>query len=391
MPSIISEYRSKPTCSYHEVEAFDVRQGIEQTRSLGCRNSSSNKIVYLCLCGILLPLFWIALPVYAKHIYESSLITIGISETLLLDGNMSTIWCQGQTLKMNENFNSYLMNEPPSLLPTAQNLSKSYNFELDDDLKEYWGFYLLKGSEMTVKSCSRQLGASVMMVKGKKSLRHCTYSDVESIEEDDDIESTTVPSPVENRAINATNLDVNSNKDEAFEEDVENTDYIDRNDVESDSDSGDISMTSSSEEAMRKCDGIVFSQPIIAEDDCGSNDSEPRLNTIRYTVEENEYYYFVFSSGYEKGQNAMTVKFDFLKMTYNLEDAELSCTNATECNFPFRFASNQKIIVSLAATENRSNHLNDTFLMQSLCQPRTPLYLAFGLTLPILVCSFAFI
>ena len=54
------------------------------------------------------------------------------------------------------------MNEPPSLLPTAQNLSKSYNFELDDDLKEYWGFYLLKGSEMTVKSCSRLYYTSVM-------------------------------------------------------------------------------------------------------------------------------------------------------------------------------------------------------------------------------------
>jgi len=56
---------------------------------------------------------------------------------------------------MNASFDAYLMPEPPKIAPRAQKLQMSRHFELDDDLKEYWGFYLLKGSEVTVSSCAR--------------------------------------------------------------------------------------------------------------------------------------------------------------------------------------------------------------------------------------------
>jgi len=342
-----------------------------------------------------LPLIWIALPVYSKHIYSGSSVTLQILDMLLLDANVSTTWCQGQTLKMNKNFNAYLMDRYPPLLPKAQNLSITHRFELDDDLKEYWGFYLLKDSEMTITSCSKFMGASVKLIKGKKSLTYCTYIDIESSEEDDENRrkrltpaakgNVTMTSsgftqevdPEENGAFEENDVDTEDNTDAVFEDDESNSD--------------DISSTSSSEEAMLKCEGIIISQPLISEGNCSSNDSEPRHNAIRYTVKEDGYYYVVFSSGDEKGPNPMMVKFDFLKTVYNVADAELVCANATECSFPFRFASNQKIVVSLAASDNFIDELEETFVMESVCQPRTPLYLAFGLTLPILVISFAFI
>lgn len=47
------------------------------------------------------------------------------------------------------------MADRPTVAPKAQTLTMTREFELDDDLKEFWGFYLLKGSEVTVSSCVR--------------------------------------------------------------------------------------------------------------------------------------------------------------------------------------------------------------------------------------------
>lgn len=38
--------------------------------------------------------------------------------------------------------------------PTTQTLPYR-NLELSDDMKEYWGFYLLRGSTVTVSTCAR--------------------------------------------------------------------------------------------------------------------------------------------------------------------------------------------------------------------------------------------
>jgi peptidyl-prolyl cis-trans isomerase SDCCAG10 len=39
---------------------------------------------------------------------------------------------------------------------------------LPDDVKEYWGFYLLKGSHVKLTVCSRYEGASFIVVKSLK-------------------------------------------------------------------------------------------------------------------------------------------------------------------------------------------------------------------------------
>ena len=36
---------------------------------------------------------------------------------------------------------------------------------LQDDIKEYWGFYLLKDSTVKLSVCSRYIGASFIVVK----------------------------------------------------------------------------------------------------------------------------------------------------------------------------------------------------------------------------------
>ena len=58
---------------------------------------------------------------------------------------------------------------------------------------------------------------------------------------------------------------------------------------------------SSSEEAMLHCKGVILSQPLVSDNQC--DNINPRYNTIKYQVEEDGYYYFIFSSANEKVTN----------------------------------------------------------------------------------------
>ena len=56
---------------------------------------------------------------------------------------------------------------------------------------------------------------------------------------------------------------------------------------------------SSSEEMMLQCRGVLLSQPLIPDNQC-SDSSDPKQNMIKYTADEDAYYYFIFSSTNEK-------------------------------------------------------------------------------------------
>ena len=59
---------------------------------------------------------------------------------------------------------------------------------LEDDIKEYWGFYLLRGSIVRLSVCSRHEGASFIMVKDLKNAKRCAWlGELDSEEESDEI------------------------------------------------------------------------------------------------------------------------------------------------------------------------------------------------------------
>lgn len=45
------------------------------------------------------------------------------------------------------------MEQEPTIMLQTETLTR--HFMLSDDLKDYWRFYLLKGSKITVRSCAR--------------------------------------------------------------------------------------------------------------------------------------------------------------------------------------------------------------------------------------------
>ena len=67
---------------------------------------------------------------------------------------------------MNGSFNAYLLPNKPRLKRFRQHVTMTRKMVLEDDIKEYWGFYLLRGSQVRLSTCSRYVGASFIIVKG---------------------------------------------------------------------------------------------------------------------------------------------------------------------------------------------------------------------------------
>ena len=63
----------------------------------------------------------------------------------------------------------------PKIKRYRQHVVMNRNMMLQDDIKEYWGFYLLKGSTVKLSVCSRYEGASFIVVKGLKDARKCAW------------------------------------------------------------------------------------------------------------------------------------------------------------------------------------------------------------------------
>ena len=73
----------------------------------------------------------------------------------ILDKIMSFNCIQGQKVSMNGSFDAFMLSQQPRLRPnkTMYNIEKT--LRLRDDVKEYWGFFLQKGSKVTLGACSR--------------------------------------------------------------------------------------------------------------------------------------------------------------------------------------------------------------------------------------------
>ncbi|KAF5297931.1 hypothetical protein FQA39_LY11916 [Lamprigera yunnana] len=148
------------------------------------------RMLRLCILGIAVPMALVSVPLYLRyHVYGNQWYPFAVSDMRLLDKKMSTIWCQGQLVKVNDNatFNVFLLPEHPAVASTPKPVSMSREIFLEDDMKEYWGFYLLAGSTVTVSTCVRWPGASLIVIRGHKHLHDCAYIGDDSSEELDEI------------------------------------------------------------------------------------------------------------------------------------------------------------------------------------------------------------
>ena len=62
---------------------------------------------------------------------------------------------QAQNIQMNGSFSAYLLHETPKLKRDFESHTMLRHMRLRDDVKEYWGFFLQKGSIVTINLCTR--------------------------------------------------------------------------------------------------------------------------------------------------------------------------------------------------------------------------------------------
>lgn len=146
------------------------------------------RVVRLCILGILVPCFLFSLTLYMRYrVYVEQMYPLAVSDMRMLDNRISTTWCQRQLVKTNATFNAFLLPESPTISMKSKPMSMVRHLNLEDDTKEYWGFYLLRGSTVTLSSCVRWPGASLIVIRGHKHLHECAYIGDNSSEELDEM------------------------------------------------------------------------------------------------------------------------------------------------------------------------------------------------------------
>ncbi|XP_077296405.1 uncharacterized protein LOC143918385 isoform X2 [Arctopsyche grandis] len=146
------------------------------------------KTLRLLILVALLPALFIAVPLYLRYrVFSGQLYPVGMSDMRLIDKKVSTTWCQRQILRSNATFNAFLVPSQPVLANKLVPVTMTRHLLLDDDMKEYWGFYLLQGSIVTVAACVRWPGASLIMIRGHRHLQECAYIGDDSSEELEEI------------------------------------------------------------------------------------------------------------------------------------------------------------------------------------------------------------
>lgn len=142
--------------------------------------------------------------------------------------------------------------------------------------------------------------------------------------------------------------------------------------------------------------GLILSLPLNPHRFCersrddGDFEKASLANKITYSVPKNGYYFFVFSSENEVQENNIRVDFNLEKAMYNVSNPVSMCGNATDhCEFKLNFFSNEKVVFELPVKTNETRW-NEEFIVVSECEPRTMVYLACVLAVPLLILFFAF-
>ncbi|XP_041971355.1 uncharacterized protein LOC121727543 [Aricia agestis] len=137
---------------------------------------------------IMLPCVFIFVPLYMRYrVFSGQMYPMSMTDMRLIDSKISPTWCQKQVVKSNTTFNAFVVPGPPELVDELVPVSMTRELVLEDDMKEYWGFYLLQGSTVTVSACVSFPGASLIMIKGYKHLQECAYIGDDSSEEVDEL------------------------------------------------------------------------------------------------------------------------------------------------------------------------------------------------------------
>ncbi|XP_008547803.1 uncharacterized protein LOC103571422 [Microplitis demolitor] len=138
----------------------------------------AKRVIIFCLLTTALPIFFLIMPLYLRHkLYADVVYAVTESDVLEISDGVSTVFCSAHTLEMNGTFNAFQMGHRPEITSYRKHIRLKKSMILPDDTLEYWGFYLLRGASVGLSVCSRFPGASILVVKGERTLRTCGMLD----------------------------------------------------------------------------------------------------------------------------------------------------------------------------------------------------------------------
>lgn len=145
-----------------------------------------------------------------------------------------------------------------------------------------------------------------------------------------------------------------------------------------------VSSYSSSEEALASCEGVIMTLPLVAYRGCSFRWTDQ--NKVVYDIPVTGTYYFVFSSDNEIASNNLFFNLTLQRVTYDTQAAVRLCANTTECSLPLAFWSSEQTLVEVPEEKSWSN----AYVLDTMCQPRVPVFFAFILAAPLLILLCAF-
>ncbi|XP_017786425.1 PREDICTED: uncharacterized protein LOC108569400 isoform X2 [Nicrophorus vespilloides] len=121
-------------------------------------------------------------------------------------------------------------------------------------------------------------------------------------------------------------------------------------------------------------------------------DRSEHMETI-HEVGSDGYYYYIFYSDNDFITNDIHAVFDVYKPTYqymnNSKDKE--CINVTECHFPIKFWSDERVIVEVPTHDGIEHEEDNIALLISTCHPRMGIYIVFPISVMFLILGCAFL
>lgn len=158
---------------------------------------------------------------------------------------------------------------------------------------------------------------------------------------------------------------------------------------------GNDSSISSFEQNLLSChDGRILlhkefspSENCTDFEDLVSNHSH--LQTTHQVVKDG-YYYYIFYSDNDFRDNHIHALFDIYKPTYQFGNYSAGCINVTECTFPVKMFSDDKVVVEVPTRDGIEHEADDITHLVSTCYPRTSVYAIFPVSVLFLIlgCSF---
>ncbi|CAG9838645.1 unnamed protein product [Diabrotica balteata] len=134
----------------------------------------AKRVLVFCLMTAILPTILIIIPLYLRHhVFADIVYPVSESDVLAISEGVSSIFCESIGLKMNTSFNAFQLPSKPKKSGKIKHIRLKKSMTLPDDTLEYWGFYLLQGSTVKLKVCSRHNGARILVVRGEKNLNTC--------------------------------------------------------------------------------------------------------------------------------------------------------------------------------------------------------------------------